>query len=99
MKDFFGFGGYTREPEGFLSWQHLLFVGVGLVIMALCAVLIGRSYRDGTEKRQASDCPFPVSLCSRYGYTQECFGKGAIGKNSHLQSFYEILARGILLFR
>ena len=52
MKEFFGFGGYTREPEGFLSWQHLLFVGVGLVIMALCAVLIGRSYRDGTEKQK-----------------------------------------------
>ena len=27
MKEFFGFGGYSRPAEGFLSWQHLLFVG------------------------------------------------------------------------
>ncbi len=35
MKEFFGFGGYTRTPEGFLSWQHLLFVGLLLGTMVL----------------------------------------------------------------
>ena len=33
MKEFFGIGGYTREPEGYLSPQHLLFVTVLMVIM------------------------------------------------------------------
>ena len=26
MREFFGFGGYQRPAEGFMSWQHLLFV-------------------------------------------------------------------------
>ena len=26
MKEFFGFGGYTREPEGYFSAAHLIFV-------------------------------------------------------------------------
>ncbi len=33
MKEFFGFGGYIREPEGFMSWQHLLFVSILMIIM------------------------------------------------------------------
>ena len=45
MKEFFGFGGYTREAEGFLSWQHLLFVGSLLAAMALLAVYLGKKYR------------------------------------------------------
>lgn len=42
MKEFFGFGGYSRPAEGFLSWQHLLFVGSLLVAMVVLAVLIGK---------------------------------------------------------
>lgn len=45
MNEFLGFGGYTRPAEGFLSWQHLLFVGLLLGIMVLLAVLLGRKYR------------------------------------------------------
>ena len=41
MKEFFGFGGYTREPEGFMSWQHLLFVTTLMIIMILSAVYLG----------------------------------------------------------
>jgi uncharacterized membrane protein YwaF len=42
LKEFFGFGGYQRPAEGYLSWQHLLFVSSLMVIMVLCAVLLGR---------------------------------------------------------
>lgn len=42
MKEFLGFGGYAREPEGFLSWQHLLFVGLLLTAMVLLAVWLGK---------------------------------------------------------
>lgn len=42
MKEFFGFGGYSRTPEGFLSWQHLTFVGSLLVLMVVLAVILGK---------------------------------------------------------
>ena len=35
MSEFFGFDGYAREPEGYFSWQHLLFVSSLMVIMIL----------------------------------------------------------------
>ena len=45
IKEFFGFGGYTREPEGYLSWQHLTFVTLLMVLMVTLAVVLGRAYR------------------------------------------------------
>ena len=45
MKEFFGFGGYTREPEGYMSWQHLVFVTSLMVIMVACAIFFGRRNR------------------------------------------------------
>ena len=45
MKEFFGFGGYQREAEGFLSWQHLTFVSLLMVIMVALAVVLGRKNR------------------------------------------------------
>ncbi|MBR4033290.1 MAG: YwaF family protein [Clostridia bacterium] len=41
MKEFFGIGGYTREPEGYLSWQHLLFVTSLVAVMIALAVILG----------------------------------------------------------
>lgn len=49
MREFFGFGRYQRAPEGYLSWQHLLFVTSLMVIMAVLAVLIGRRYQSRNE--------------------------------------------------
>ena len=48
MREFFGFGGYSRTPEGFMSWQHLLFVSLLMVIMAVSAVMLGQRYKKGT---------------------------------------------------
>ena len=42
MKEFFGFGGYQRAAEGFMSWQHLLFVSILNAIMLIAAVALGR---------------------------------------------------------
>ena len=50
MKEFFGFGGYQREVEGFMSWQHLVFVTSLVVIMILMAVFLGMRNRDKDEK-------------------------------------------------
>ena len=41
LREFFGFGGYQREPEGYMSWQHLTFVTSLMVIMILLAVILG----------------------------------------------------------
>lgn len=45
LKEFVGFGGYTRQPEGFLSWQHLLFVSI------LNAVSIALAFHYGLRMR------------------------------------------------
>ncbi len=41
MKEFLGIYGYTREPEGFMSFEHLLFVSLLMVIMVALAVILG----------------------------------------------------------
>ena len=46
MREFFGFGGYQRPAEGFLSWQHLLFVSCLVVLMVVFAVVLGRKNRN-----------------------------------------------------
>ncbi len=46
MREFFGFGGYSRPAEGFLSWQHLVFVTSLMAVMVLLAVVLGRRNRS-----------------------------------------------------
>lgn len=45
MKEFLGIGGYQRQPEGFLSWQHLTFVTALMVLMVALAWLLGKKNR------------------------------------------------------
>jgi len=54
MKDFFGFDGYIRPAEGYLSWQHLTFVSCLMGIMVALAVWLGRKNRHAslTEKNR-----------------------------------------------
>ena len=52
MKEFFGWNGYTREPEGYLSWQHLLFVTLLMAVMIGMAVYLGITGRHGTERQK-----------------------------------------------
>ena len=54
FREFFGIGGYTREPEGFFSWQHLVFVSSLMVIMVACAVFFGKRNKlsdDNTKNK------------------------------------------------
>lgn len=50
MKEFFGIGGYSREPEGYFSWQHLVFVSSLMAVMVLLAVVLGRRSRNKPER-------------------------------------------------
>lgn len=52
MKEFFGFGGYTRPAEGYLSWQHLTFVSLLVAIMLALAVWLGCRYRTRDARAQ-----------------------------------------------
>ena len=45
VREFFGFGGYVRDAEGYMSWQHLLFVSFLVSIMIICAIILGLRYR------------------------------------------------------
>ena len=45
MREFFGFGGYQRTPEGYMSWQHLLFVTLLILTAVFLAIFLGRKNR------------------------------------------------------
>jgi len=50
MREFFGFGGYQRQPEGAYSWQHLTFVTALMVIMTVLALTLGKRNRKRSDK-------------------------------------------------
>ena len=52
MKEFFGFGGYAREPEGYFSWQHLTFVTLLMLVMIALGVFFGLRGRKMSEKEK-----------------------------------------------
>lgn len=52
LKEFCGFGGYTREAAGAYSWQHLTFVSVCVAIMFVLGILIGLHYRKNPCKNK-----------------------------------------------
>ena len=52
MKEFLGWDGYAREAEGFLSWQHLLFVTCLMVAMVTLAIYFGRKNRMKDERQK-----------------------------------------------
>ena len=59
MKEFFGFGGYTRPIEGFFSWQHLVFVTLLMAVMVALAILFGRRYR--TKRTDEKNKPLMIA--------------------------------------
>lgn len=50
MREFFGFGDYQRTPEGFLSWQHITFVTLLMVIMVALAIYFGKKHKLSDDK-------------------------------------------------
>ena len=49
IKEFFGFGGYTRPAEGYMSWQHLTFVSSLVLIMIALAVILGIKNKNADQ--------------------------------------------------
>ena len=52
IKEFCGFGGYTRVAAGAYSWQHLSFVSSFVAIMFVLGILIGLHYRKNPNKNK-----------------------------------------------
>lgn len=52
MREFFGIGGYQRTPEGFLSWQHLVFVTSLMAVMVALAVVLGRKNKNALPEKK-----------------------------------------------
>ena len=50
LREFFGFGSYQREPEGYFSWQHLTFVTIVMIIMASLAIYFGTRNKTRCDK-------------------------------------------------
>lgn len=46
IREFFGFNGYAREAEGFLSWQHIAFVSALMLVMVICAIALGKKNKN-----------------------------------------------------
>ena len=59
MREFFGFGGYQRTPEGYMSWQHLVFVTSLMVIMVADKTDRCSMYRFLMRNDRLSHCRFP----------------------------------------
>ena len=52
MREFFGFGGYQREVEGYFSPEHLIFVSCFMVLMVTLAVYFGRKNRGVCDEKK-----------------------------------------------
>ena len=50
FKEFLGIGGYMREPEGYLSWQHITFVLFLMTVMVASAAFLGIKNKNKSDK-------------------------------------------------
>ena len=50
--EFFGFGGYSRTPEGYFSLAHLSFVTSLVILMLLCALYLGKKFRHKSPREK-----------------------------------------------
>ena len=66
MREFFGFGGYTRQAEGAYSWQHLTFVTALMIVMVVLAVWLGR--RNKTRELAVKNRVLAISAFAIDGF-------------------------------
>ena len=52
LREFFGYGGYLREPEGVFSWQHLTFTLSLVAVMIILGIILGLKYKNKTDKEK-----------------------------------------------
>lgn len=52
LKEFFGIGEYRRAPEGYMSWQHIVFATAFMIAMIALAILVGRKEKGKPEREK-----------------------------------------------
>ena len=52
MKEFFGIDGFQRTPEGFMSWQHIVFVSAFMAAMVILAIVLGKQNKSKTDAQK-----------------------------------------------
>ena len=83
MKEFFGFGGYERPAEGFLSWQHLAFVSFFVILTTSLAVYLGRRNRDKSfeeKNRTLIWAAIVLDSCEIFRIIIACIKNGGIDR-------------------
>ena len=81
MKEFFGFGGYTRVPEGYMSWQHILFVSLFMAAMVTLAVTLGNRYKNKTytqKNRVLIVTAILIDSCEIFKIVIECIRESSL---------------------
>lgn len=81
IKEFFGIDGFSRTPEGYMSWQHLTFVTILMIIMILLAVWLGLKNRSLDIKTKNKVLVFSAFLINAIELTKTiyyCIGAGSI---------------------
>ena len=62
MKEFFGFDGFQRPAEGFLSWQHITFVTADMAVMVALALFFGHRNKNKDIKSKNKVLVFAAIL-------------------------------------
>ena len=52
VREFFGFGGYQRAAEGAMSWQHITFVTLLVLIMTALAIFFGKKEKQASASEK-----------------------------------------------
>ena len=76
MKEFFGIGGYSRAPEGFLSPAHIIFVTSLMAVMIFLGIFLGRKNRLADEKkkmRAITVCAIAIDAIELFKIVFLCF--------------------------
>jgi len=84
MKEFLGIGGYARQPEGYMSWQHLTFATALMVIMIAAAVFLGRADKGKTNRKKNRTLLIAAILMDGieiFKVAVLCVGAHALGEN------------------
>ena len=81
MREFFGFGGYQRPAEGFLSWQHLVFVTFFVALTTGLAIYLGIKYRNkgfGEKNKILVWTAIIIDSCEIFRIIIACIKNGSI---------------------
>ncbi len=52
FNEFLGLGGYQRQAEGYMSWQHLTFVTSLIIIMVVLAIFLGKKNKSKDDRQK-----------------------------------------------